>query len=806
MDAVRFLPPAADLSPTILSFLNSKLSVKDDLDRAPDVGAELEQQCASLDRSLRDLNRKLESSLIAYASHSVELGGVFQGISHKLNGLQSAARISGLSSDGRNGEGEKLETADKILREELPALAKEVARVETVRAYAETTLKLDTMVGDVEDAVSSVMEKNLRKHTSGQKSEETRQRAIDSIKLVEDSLSSVAKKRPQWTHLVSAVDHRVDRALAILRPQAIADHRKFLASLGWPPPFSTMESPNSDTRNATVDLNPLFTMQGDLKQQYCESFLDLCNLQELQKRRKSRQLEACKQKVVQNQPLWAIEELVHPMSIVFQRHFSKWTDKPEFIFALVYKVTRDYVDSMDELLQPLVDRAMLTGYSCREEWISAMVSFLSTYLAKEIIPMYITQLEEGGAGANNYHAKMQWLNLVDLMMSFDKRIQSLVVQSEVLLQEVGSLERTSSLSVFSDRPDWLDLWADIELSDVLDKLKLEVANEKNWKLKVDEDFVSSFSNYKSPAICGTFVRLLSSVVDHCRSLPKVSMRSQFIRLAGVPLVQNFLDCMLQRCQEAEGLTALTDDNAVMKVANSINAAHYLESVLREWEMDFFFLEMGAGQEDLPGLYGNHITTEEPVKGSGDGIFDKELKRLEKFRIEWVEKVSLVILRGFNAQCRDYMKNRKQWQEKLEEGWTVSPSFVIALDYLQGKMSLMEQNLNDVDFVGFWRSLAAGIDHLVFNGVITNSVKFHDAGTERLRGDLQMLFGVFSAWCLRPEVFFPKSSEGLKMLKMGQKDLQQFIATGEKAWLRDHGIYGLGMAEAEKIAKSRVHTS
>ncbi|KAL9684656.1 hypothetical protein QQ045_022097 [Rhodiola kirilowii] len=799
MEAVLSLPLSADLSPAVISFLNSQMSVKDDLDRAADTGAELEQQCASLDQSLIHLNRRLDSFLISLASHSDELGGVFKGIGLKLSGLRSASRISGISTDGDDEEGE----ADRILGEELPALAKQVARVETVRAYAETTLKLDTMVGDVEDAVSSVMEKNLRKHTSGRTSEEARQLAIDSIKLVEDALSSVAKKRPQWTHLLSAVDHRVDRALAILRPQTIADHRKFLASLGWPPPLSTVNSLNMDSRIAAVDLNPLFTMQGDLKQQYCVSFLALCNLQELQRRRKSRQLEACKQEVVQNQPLWAVEELVHPISIVFQRHFSKWTDKPEFIFALVYKVTRDYVDSMDELLQPLIDRAMLTGYSCREEWISAMVSTLCTYLAKEVIPIYIAQLEEDGA--NNYRAKMQWLNFLDLMISFDKRIQSLVVQSEVLLQEDGSLERTSSLFIFSDRPDWLDLWAEIELSDILDKLKLEVANEKNWTDKIDEDVLSGLENYKSPTICGTFVQLLSSVVDHCRSLPNVAMRSRFFKLAGVPLIQNFVDCMLQRCQEAEGLTALTDDNAIIKVANSINTAHYLESVLREWEMDFFFLEMGSGQDDLSRPSSDHVTPES-VRSSSDGLFDNELKRLEKFRTDWVDKISVVILRGFTAQCRDYMKNRKQWQEKIEEGWTVSPSFVVALDYLQAKMSVVEQNLNSVDFVGFWRSLAAGVDRLLFNGVIISSIKFLDAGIERLSGDLQMLFGVFRAWCLRPEVFFPKSSDGLKLLEMGQKDLQQFMAAGEKAWLWNNGICGLSIAEAEKIAKSRYFTS
>ncbi|KAI3867813.1 hypothetical protein MKW92_009861, partial [Papaver armeniacum] len=46
---------------------------------------------------------------------------------------------------------------------------------------------------------------------------------------------------------------------------------------------------------------------------------------------------------------------------------------------------------------------------------------------------------------------------------------------------------------------------------------------------------------------------------------------------------------------------------------------------------------------------------------------------EEFRKDWTEKISTVVLRGFDARCREYMKNKKQWQEK-EEGWNVSKLF------------------------------------------------------------------------------------------------------------------------------------
>lgn len=636
--------------------------------------------------------------------------------------------------------------------------------------------------------------------------QEMRMLAIKTLKATEEILTSITKVHPQWKHLVSAVDHRVDRALAILRPQAIADHRALLASLGWPPPLSALTSSHSDARIADQVLNPLLSMQADHKLKYSENFLALCNLQELQRQRKSRQLKGHDREVALRQPLWVIEELVNPLSLASQRHFSKWVDKPEFIFTLVYKITRDYVDSMDEMLQPLVDEAKVVGYSCREEWISAMVTSLSTHLAKEIFPSYITHLDEESVTGIQSSARISWLHLIDLMIAFDKRIKSLVEHSgiSVSFDDDVILQRISSLSVFCDRPDWLDLWAEIELGDALDKLRPDIEDENNWRKKVEGVVLSSCSDdHKSPLVSSAFVHHLASVVERCRSLPSVTLRSKFLRLVGVPIIRNFFDSILIRCQEAEGLTALTDDDALIKVAISINAAHYFESVLKEWSEDVFFLEMEVDDK-----------VEFPTNANRDGeglpessnrvIFDDEIRKLEEFRTEWAEKISLVILRGFDARSRDYLKNRKQWQ-KSEEGWTVSKTLIEALDYLQGKMSVVEVGLNSRDFVGVWRSLAAGIDRLIFNGILMSNVKFHNGGVERFGSDLDALFGVFGAWCLRPEGFFPNANEGLKLLKMDENGLQECMAGG-KRWLKENGISHLSVSEAEKVLKNRVFTS
>ncbi|KAI3504650.1 hypothetical protein L2E82_46577 [Cichorium intybus] len=757
------LPLVSSLSPSVLSFLDTQLHTADDLLEASRLVSELQNDCHLLDHSLKDLNQNLGTYLLAYSTHSDQVGLLFRDINTKLTSFQSSI------SDGDGKE--KREKSETFLGKELPALAREVARVEAVRVYAETALKLDTLVGDIEDAVSSSVTKNLRKQTSSQNSEEARFIAINALKLAEEVLAKVSKTRPQWSRLVSAVDHRVDRALAILRPQAIADYRSLLTSLHWPPSLSTLNPSNLEPKKST---NPLFTMQGHLKQQYCDSFLALCKLQELQTQRKIRQLQGHNSNLdVIHQPLWAIEELVNPISIASQRHFSKWGDKPELIFALVYKITRDYVDSMDELLQPLVDKANLSGYSCREEWISAMVTSLSTYMAKEIFPIYIENITEN---------RITWLHFIDLMISFDKKIKTLVAQSGIMLEEDVNMEKVSCLSVFIDRPDWLDLWGEIELSDAIEKLTPVLEDEKKWSTEVQESVnILGSEEFKSPAISSAFLRRVSSIIERCRSLPGVEIRTRFIRSTGAPIIHRFLEFLLLKCQEAEGLTALTDDDALIKVTKCINGCRYFESVLKEWCEEVFFLEMG----------------------SDGGIFDEEIRKLEEFRIEWVEKLSKVVFRGFDACCREYIKNKKQWMEKTEEGWGVSRSFILGLDYLQAKMSILEMNLNKMDFVGVWRQLASAIDLFVFNGVFMNYVKFSEGGVERLANDLTVLFGVFKGWCLRPEGFFGKLSEGLKLLKMEDRLVRGSVEGGER-WLKQNGIRHLSVSEVERVVKSRVY--
>jgi len=776
------LPLLPDFNPGIRCFLDARFRSAADLATAADVEVEIRGRCSELEALVSDLSVRIYEAAAAYSSCREAAGLALRGVRDGLGALK--ASISTVI-------GEEVEVGTEKMRfEQLPALASEVARVEMVREYAETALKLDSLVGDVEDAVSSSVSRKLK--SVGDNSEKTHHVVIGYLKNIEDILASVTTTRTQWACLLSAVDHRVDRSLAILRPQAIVDHRALLSSLGWPPSLAGSKFSSIDSGKQAEIVNPLFSMTGDLKSKYSESFLSLCNLQELQTRRKARQLKGHYVANQLHQPLWVIEELVNPISTAAQHHFSKWTDKPEFVFALSYKIIRDFVDSMDEILQPLVDKAKLIGYSCREEWISGMVIALSTYLAKEIFPKQIELLQEsssGDAGCTPYQARVSWLSLVDLMISFDKRTQDLISGTGLLLtvRDDDNWQRISVLSVFCDRPDWLEVWAEIERQETLDKLKSAMELEKNWSTRNQGTMLEYGSDdYKSPVITTAVQQSLSLLIDRARPIPSIALRAEFIRMSASPIISEFLGYMLRRCQEAEGLTALADDNALLKVSQSINAARYFESTLTEWCEDVFYLEM----ENLS------------VNGEGGCIFHQEINHLKEFRVEWVDKITTVILRAFDSRSRDYLKNKRQWLEK-SEGPAVSRAFIESLDYMQGQLSKLEGCLNALDFVTVWRGVASGVDQLLFAGIFTGGTKISNGGVERFEGDLSVLFAVFSAWCLRPEGFFPRLSEGLRLLKVDEQQVRDGVFT-DKNWLRQHGIRHLTAADTEKVIKNRVY--
>ncbi|XP_019054449.1 PREDICTED: RINT1-like protein MAG2L isoform X2 [Nelumbo nucifera] len=641
--------------------------------------------------------------------------------------------------------------------------------------------------------------------------------SVKAMNDIEDILIDVAKCRPQWIHLPKAVDARVDKTLAVIRLQALADHRILLSSLGWPPPLLASELESDKSLGLP---NPLVLMKEDKKDKYCKSFLSLCSLQHLQTRREKRQLGFGHEKD-HSPSLWTIDELISPISSRIMHHFSEWSEQPKFIFALVYKITRDFVGGVDDVLQPLIDKARLVGYSAREAWVSAMVKMLSGYLSKRIFTVLANKYKDRNMKSE---VVSSWLHLVDLIIAFDKRMQALtnLGTSYLVGDSAGLPDRgVSMLSIFCDQPDWLKIWARMEFKDARKKLKAEMENERAWVIdskkeselnteqEVEPFHLSTREDYRAPFVAEAVVKLTWAVIERCQTLPSINLKAKFIRSSACRILWYFIDMLCQHCKEAEVISCGAENDALMRVCGSINAARYCESVLQEWNDDVNFLEMRIAEDD----------SENGVRNIPDDricFFGEQIECLIDLGTDWLMDLITDLLNHFNTLSLEYVQNKEQWSLELEEfgqnrvlgtgDLTISTNFAEALDALRNKFRVLKVGLNTKDFLDLWRSVAGGLDHFIFYGILMNDARFSKRGADQFEADMRGLFLVFKLLCLRPEAFFPRIQDSLKLLEMDEHDMKHFhtILLKEKKseCMRLNGIVHISLGEAEKILRNR----
>ncbi|BFG30806.1 hypothetical protein CerSpe_170800 [Prunus speciosa] len=777
---VPSLPKHTDISKDQLSFLNQQFRTQEDvLDKAPHLLTALHSHCSDLTSHLLDFQTTLNRRTVSWICRSLSAKTAL----HNLN--LSLQNLSLLTS--QRGSGSK--KLQRVLGMELPRLAKEVLRIETIRSYLETTLQLEALVGDLEDAVLCFVNSHGGKMFSANPSDSgsKHEKFLQAIKALNDLevLIDLLKLRPQWHHLLKSVDTRVDKSLVILRRQVFADHRALLASLGWPPKLSTSQIEREKFSGLP---NPLVLMQGDKRKSYSNSFLALCAVQHLQTRREKRQLNLLGQNVFKGQ-LWAIDELVSPIASRLEYHFSKWVDQPELIFALAYKTTRDFIVGVDDVLQPLIDRARLGSYSAKEAWVYAMVQLLSEFLEKRIFYALAERYKEKEIKSEVIES---WLHLIDLTVVFDKQIQSLG-SSEIGLflgesERVGSPSGSISvLMLFCKRPDWLKIWAKIELENGCKKLKTDLKHERAWLVddkyqdelhfdtKSEHFLLSTRTDYRAPLIAESALGITWEMVERCQTMPATSARIQFVRSAAVRFLWYFFKVLLLRCKRTEilpdnpddhaFLPANPDDDALVRVSGSINAAKYVESKLRQWSDDMNFLEMKVAENDTSGL-GKDESTD-------SSFFGEEIKILAELATNWLMEIISVLLRQFETLSRAFVQKLKHDEQQLE-GLThveisaamdlsISVEFIEPLDVLRSHLVLLRMSLNPKDFLDLWRCVAEGLDRFIS----CSGFQSRDNVSSQFETDMQALFSVFQPFCVRPDAFFPCTRETIKLLKMNK---------------------------------------
>lgn len=810
-------PPAASLR----GFLDAHFTSAEDLTAAPALAELLRRECAGLEASVRRLEGQLASGSASWLARSGEARSSLRRI--RSRGGDIAARDDGEAA---------------ALGMELPAIVREIQRIDTIRLYAEATLQLEALVGNLEDATFSIVRQASKLNLSSvlrrasnevERKQDKLLRAVDAVRDIEQELVRISTSRPQWTNLIVAVDSRVDKTLAILRPQALTDYRALLAALGWPPSLS---SPDMEKDKYSQVPNPLVLMNEANKEKYSESFLALCALQHVQANREVRQCQISAatpslsdskyfdKTACFDNGLWAIDELVHPIVSRMEYHFSKWSEQPEFIFALVYKITKDFMDGVDDILQPLIDQARLAGLSAKESWVTGMVKMLLGYLETQIFPALVTSYHSTD---DKLEIHSSWLHLNDQMITFDKRMQLLAdsgIQKIALISE-GLSRSLSVFSIYSGHSDWLQIWADIELSSAQHKLKSEMEDETSWLYGInpqdelgDQESTTKFllstrEDYKAPPVSEFVVKTATAMIETSHSLPNKGMKIQYTRSTSVQFLNDFFVVLHERCEALQLSNTALEDESLLKASYAINAARYCEYVLREWDEDTTFMELGAhgkkNQEQIHKRSAQHQCS----------FFADEISFLVKLGTNFLEQIMSSILIEFEDLSWDYVQNigssnvQNQSDDEVfdEENLEVSPGFVASLDILRERTTKLKLYLNSKDFLDLWRSIAEGLDYFMYSSIRWGEVRFSGPEIIQLRVDTRALLRIFRSYCSRPEAFFPFVTDSLKLLTIRETDAQYLLESLKNGKdndnsLRRHGLHHVDASQAVKVLRSK----
>ncbi|KAL8140189.1 hypothetical protein V2J09_006210 [Rumex salicifolius] len=776
--AVVRLPRSSELGAPALGLLEGRFLAREDLHMATDLASEIDRQCSQAEADLHGLKRKLGSSIVSWSSRSIHARASVDDITHSLEDLCLLSSKYGDRSLGAR-------KIQKILAQDLPFIVKELKRIKAVREYAGAA-RLGTDI-------------TIRIGNDSSRNNVYVLKAVKAINIIEDLLLNIANFHPCWCHLLKTGYSRIDKNLAKLRPQILADHRGVLASLGWPP--KVLKSKIEGGVASSIP-NPLVLMQRDKKEKYSQSFLALCALQNVQKRRDDRPLVLSGRKKDSYVSLWAIDELASPIASRLEHHFYKWVDQPELIFILVYKIINDFIEGIDDVLQPLIDRARLVSCSAKEAWVSSMVQTLSGFLVKKVFPVLVASykdkhLKEG--------AISDWLHIIDGIIAFDKRVK-LLLRSETSLYMVESemfVETSTSISVlslFHDRPDWLQTWAKAEVKDAWKKLKSELKQERAWlsdknqgecpngKTEAGHYLFSSMEDFNAPPIAEYALKIAWHMIERCKNLPAISARVKFIRSGAVKILRHFFNVLLLRFQKTE-FSAYDSEGAILRVCQLINVARFCESKLQEWSDDVNFLELRVSEKDLSNA---RVGRKMPENGS---FFEEEMRSLAELQTNWLSEVVAQVLREFESYSFEYLEDYQRFEQAMESTAALVVSNVLgeALDTLRGQLLFIREHLNRTDFLDLWRSVADGLDLFVFNSILSWNARFSKEGAQQLETDLQGLFLVFGAFCSRPQAFFPCIRDLLGALKMGREDaryLESFAGTDDgntRKWLLARGI-------------------
>lgn len=109
-----------------------------------------------------------------------------------------------------------------------------------------------------------------------------------------------------------------------------------------------------------------------------------------------------------------------------------------------------------------------------------------------------------------------------------------------------------------------------------------------------------------------------------------------------------------------------------------------------------------------------------------------------------------------------------------------------LDFLRERIEVGETFFEGEILDDFWRSAVQNLDRSIFDSLVSGNIQLSEIGVFQLEVDLKAIFSLFSKFASKPEAFFKRLREVLRLLKIplpeASKLLSQLSKESQSIWL------------------------
>ncbi|CAD6569915.1 MAG: hypothetical protein CYPHOPRED_003651 [Cyphobasidiales sp. Tagirdzhanova-0007] len=450
--------------------------------------------------------------------------------------------------------------------------------------------------------------------------------------------------------------------------------------------------------------------------------------------------------------------LAQPLILRFRYHFdgkrqTNRLDKPEWYFAHILNALSDH----EQFVRGDIQKLLKEG---GEGNVEAMIDFITVLLrplTRKIRSSVPQLLELPSILSHTIYQALQ----------FDSTIRDSFAYSPGQTRHNGKRQQEwkGTANVILGNPAWFNGWKAADKKFVDDKYFEIISSAEAFH--INEDYAPSTSSVLRPTNSALRIRdLFDQVTDRYRPLPDFSLQLPFLVDVQLPLFEAYLQRISSATDAFETLSfglmravpgslaggdsgsggsSLTNGlNGLQRLIRAAISAWWMESVLKEWSEDVFFLDLWQSVREQSienaetAVVCRKLINRSPNQGVDSGLFDPFIENFHALARRIEQLIVKHVVKEVSGELKSYLS--KRWDDSFESSASdeISPDLVSALTVFSTLLSQLSTALTPLGLNGLYRSITAPIQEMLITRSVLPKIWSENGGQ-------QFLLDVQSGW-------------------------------------------------------------